>query len=123
MNISNFQTLNELIKSQATGSVCALSKRLNVSERTVKNMVDTLRTLCGCEIIYDFSKTSYVYLEDGSCDFIFKKSRKDYITTEVTNLLRRMLVLVPFGAMILERGTDFAIFLPQLNSGLGLDFI
>lgn len=114
MNISNFQTLNELIKSQTTGSVAMLSNRLNVSERTVKNMVDTLRTLCNCKIKYDFTKASYVYLEEGSCEFIFTKSKKDYITTEVTNLLKRVLVILPFGAIISGATTEVVDFLPQL---------
>lgn len=113
MNVSNFQTLNELIKSQTTGSVSTLAKRLNVSERTVKNMVDTLRTLCNCKIQYDFAKTSYVYMEEGSCDFRFMKSNKDYITNEVTNLLKRVLIVLPLCTINIECVANFFTFLPQ----------
>lgn len=53
--------LDDLINRKGTGSPCALARRLKVSERTVYNLIDGLKTL-GAEIEYCYERESYCYL-------------------------------------------------------------
>ncbi len=52
--------LDQLIRLKATGTPAQLASRLEVSERTVYNLIDTLRQL-GAEIAYCKYRCSYQY--------------------------------------------------------------
>ncbi|WP_256007185.1 MULTISPECIES: helix-turn-helix domain-containing protein [Pedobacter] len=63
--------LNELIRKRNTGSPEQLAKKLSVSERTVFEYVDILRSL-GADVRYSRTRRSYYYCRDGTFDFQFK---------------------------------------------------
>jgi biotin operon repressor len=52
--------LDQLIRRKATGTPAQLASRLEVSERTVYNLIDTLRQL-GAEVSYNKCRGSYQY--------------------------------------------------------------
>lgn len=62
------ERLDQLIRLKATGTPAQLASRLEVSERTVYNLVDVLRQL-GAEISYNKCRCSYQYDNDeiGFC--------------------------------------------------------
>jgi len=64
--------LNTLIRKKSTGSPEQLAKKLQVSERTIFQYVEILRSL-GAEIKYSRVKQSYYYARDGTFDFQFKR--------------------------------------------------
>ena len=69
---NRLEHLSSLIKMKATGSPVALARKLGVSERTVYEYVDILRSL-GADIKYSKTKESYYYEKDGDFDFKFKQ--------------------------------------------------
>lgn len=64
--------LNDLIRKKSTGPPESLAKKLNVSERTIFEYVEILRSL-GADIRYSREKRSYYYSMDGTFDFQFRK--------------------------------------------------
>ena len=58
--IRRLERLNHMIRRKATGTPKQLAERLGVSERTVYNLIDTLRQL-GARIYYDNLRESYCY--------------------------------------------------------------
>lgn len=70
---NRLEYLNSLIRKKATGSPQQLAKKLNVSERTIFEYVDILRSL-GAEINYCRNRKSYYYSVDGTFDFQFKQT-------------------------------------------------
>lgn len=64
--------LNTLIRKKSTGSPEQLADKLHVSERTIFEYIDILRSL-GAEIKYCRIKRSYCYSTDGTFDFQFKR--------------------------------------------------
>jgi len=56
--------LIELIEKQRTGSPKDLANRLNVTERTVYNIMDSLKMTLPEEIIYSDEHKSYIFLEN-----------------------------------------------------------
>ncbi|MEL7119784.1 MAG: HTH domain-containing protein [Bacteroidota bacterium] len=67
--------IDGLIRRKATGRAIELSDRLKVSERTVYNLLNTLRNL-GAEIEYDKKVVSYVYTNNITFDFNISKLNK-----------------------------------------------
>jgi predicted DNA-binding transcriptional regulator YafY len=61
--IDRLQRLHRLIRLKATGTPSQLASRLQVSERTVYNEVETLRAL-GAPIKYCKVRQSYFYAYD-----------------------------------------------------------
>jgi hypothetical protein len=61
--------LHHLIRRKGTGNPKALADRLDVSERTVYNLIDTLRGL-GIDITYCKDKESYCYEEEVVLNFL-----------------------------------------------------
>ncbi|WP_420457938.1 HTH domain-containing protein [Neolewinella sp.] len=59
--LNQFDRLHNLIKRKATGNSEELAKKLNVSERTVYNMIDTLKDF-GADIRFSKEYRSFVYL-------------------------------------------------------------
>ena len=55
--------LIELIESRKTGSPRSLAKKLGVTERTVYNILESLRLFFPKDIVYSAEKKSYVFLE------------------------------------------------------------
>lgn len=55
--------LIELIESRKTGSPRSLAKKLGVTERTVYNILESLRLFFPKDIVYSAEEKSYVFLE------------------------------------------------------------
>jgi biotin operon repressor len=66
--------LNSLIKKKATGAPEQLARKLNVSERTIFEYLEILKSL-GADIKYNRDRQSYYYTMEGTFDFHFKKSQ------------------------------------------------
>lgn len=60
--------LIELIERRRTGSPRDLANRLNVTERTVYNIMDSLKMTLEDEIIYSDEYRSYVFLKKKQVD-------------------------------------------------------
>ena len=58
--IERLKRLDRLIRMKATGTPVQLASRLNISERTVYNEIDTLRLL-GAPIEFCKARNSYCY--------------------------------------------------------------
>lgn len=56
--------LTELIEKRKTGSPKELSKKLNVTERTVYNILESLRLAHPKPIVYSAEEKSYVFLNN-----------------------------------------------------------
>lgn len=56
--------LIELIEKQRTGSPKDLANRLNVTERTVYNIMDSLKMTLPEEIMYSDEHKSYIFLKN-----------------------------------------------------------
>jgi len=69
---NRLEQLDFLIKLKSTGCPASLAKRLCVSERTVYEYVDILKSL-GADIRYSKAKQSYYYEKNGGFDFKFKE--------------------------------------------------
>jgi predicted DNA-binding transcriptional regulator YafY len=61
--ISQLSRLDDFIRRKATGTPIELAEKLNLSERTIFNLLDELRAL-GASIEYDKFRESYFYSED-----------------------------------------------------------
>lgn len=68
--------LNSLIKKRATGNPEQLAQKLNISERTVFEYIEILRSL-GADIKYNRDRMSYYYTNDGTFDFRFKQKDQE----------------------------------------------
>jgi predicted DNA-binding transcriptional regulator YafY len=73
--IERLQRLDRLIRLKATGTPSELAYRLNVSERTVYNQIDTLRAL-GAPVSFCKSKQSYFYLYDVEIHLGFERVKQ-----------------------------------------------
>lgn len=61
--LAKLEYLNQLIAKESTGTPKELSRKLNVNERTVYNLLEILRVY-GAEITYSSNKQSFVFLND-----------------------------------------------------------
>ena len=71
--IGRLQRLDYLIRIKASGTPKQFAQRINVSERTLYRLIDTMRSL-GAPIAYCESRSSYYYTEEGEFTFTFQKS-------------------------------------------------
>lgn len=55
--------LIEMIENRKTGSPRNLAKKLGVTERTVYNIMESLRLLFPKDIVYSAEEKSYVFME------------------------------------------------------------
>ena len=62
--------MDELIKMERTGNPRELAMKIVVSERTVYNYLDFMKTELQAPISYNTNKKSYCY--DGECGLRFK---------------------------------------------------
>jgi predicted DNA-binding transcriptional regulator YafY len=64
------EALDCMIRTKSTGNPKRLSKKLGVSERTIYEYIDILKTL-GAPIAYCKTRESYYYENDGYFSFRF----------------------------------------------------
>ncbi|GAA4335476.1 hypothetical protein GCM10023149_43510 [Mucilaginibacter gynuensis] len=67
--------LSFLIQRKSTGTPEKLAVKLSISERTVYDYVEILRSL-GAEIKYNKVKGTYYYVQAGHFDFKFKRENQ-----------------------------------------------
>lgn len=60
--------LIELIEKRKTGSPESLAKKLGVTERTVYNILESLRLFFPKDIVYSSEERSYVFREKNNTD-------------------------------------------------------
>ena len=97
MDFIKYQLLDNLIRTQQTGPVETLAKKLDVSPRKVKYMISKLKDQCNSPIRFEHYKQSYIYTEEGSCNFTFQKSnRESIIDFFLTNIDNYFKIIVPF---------------------------
>jgi len=68
---SYIEQLDSLIRQESTGTAEELSKKMGVSDRTLRNHIHQLREL-GIEVVYDSYKRTYRYTKKGRISFGFK---------------------------------------------------
>lgn len=66
--LNRLERIDQLIRLKATGSPKKLAKRMNISERTVYYLIDSLRDF-GAEIKYCRDKASYYYCNEVKFKF------------------------------------------------------
>lgn len=74
--LERIERIDQLIRLKATGSPKELASRLEISERSVYNLIDTMKAM-GAVIYYCTKRRSYCY--DGELQFFYgfdKKERK-----------------------------------------------
>jgi predicted DNA-binding transcriptional regulator YafY len=71
--IELLKRLDQLIRLKATGTPTQLASRLNVSERTIFNQIDTLRIL-GAPIKFCKKEKCYYYVYDVKLLFAVKRA-------------------------------------------------
>ena len=98
MNLTLFQRLNELICLQNTGPVDVLAGKLGISSRQVKYIIRKMRQDCAAPIWFDHHKQSYMYTQDGSCDFKFKPAKRELITMAVREAINKCLLWCSLGS-------------------------
>lgn len=115
MNFPIYQRLNELICLKGTGPVDALAEKLDVSPRKVKYMIQMMKESCDSPIHFDFTRQSYVYTQDGCCDFRFRPNKREYITKAVNEVLRKCLSALMIYGCFNPDLIGMVGFLPQVN--------
>lgn len=60
--------LIELIEQRRTGSPRSLARKLGVTERTVYNILESLRLFFPQDIVYSVEEKSYVFMEKNNGD-------------------------------------------------------
>jgi len=68
--IQDLERLDQLIRLKSTGSPDELANKMNISKRTVFNLINRLKEL-GCPIYFNCSINSYCYLNQGKLNFRF----------------------------------------------------
>ncbi len=68
--INRMKHLDSLIKRRATGCPQCLCKKINISERSVFNLIEQMKNL-GAPIAYDSSTKNYYYETPGEFTFKF----------------------------------------------------
>lgn len=62
-SLERLQQLHKRIQNENTGSPIEISKYMNISERSIFNLVDELKVL-GAEICYNRTRKTYYYCND-----------------------------------------------------------
>jgi len=68
--------LDSLIRKESTGPASEFSKRLGISERTLRNHLQQIREL-GADVIYDRYKRTYKYSQKGRLILTFNREDKN----------------------------------------------
>jgi HTH domain len=71
--IHRLERLDQLIRMKSTGPPKNLARRLEISERTLYNLLDILRSM-GAEIYFNSEKQSYYYPSNIEVEIKFKVS-------------------------------------------------
>jgi predicted DNA-binding transcriptional regulator YafY len=71
---NRLEHLNFLIRKKATGPPKVLAKKLSVSERTVFQYIDILKSL-GAEVRFCHLRKTYYYIDNGTFNFQFQKEQ------------------------------------------------
>lgn len=71
--LTKLEYLNQLIAKETTGSAKELARKLNVTERTVYNLLETIKEF-GTEITYSKDRQSYVYVH--KIDLCFNPTKR-----------------------------------------------
>ena len=76
MDIRIIIKIHELIKFELTGSPKDFAEKISVSERTIYNYLEFMKTELHAPIVYNSSKKSYCY--DGECKLRFRSNINIY---------------------------------------------
>ena len=68
--LNRLQTLDHLIKRKSTGTPQQLAKRINVSERTIFELIRSMKER-GAPISYSRKRSSYFYTVNGEFNIGF----------------------------------------------------
>lgn len=68
--LQTIQRIDQLVRLKATGTPTQLAKRIKLSERSIYNIVDTMKIM-GAPIYYNKSRRSYCYEKDVQFKFGF----------------------------------------------------
>lgn len=81
--ITRIERLDGLIRRKSTGTPQELAEKLDISERWLYVFLEELKEELGCPIVYDRTKRSYVYSEQGKMTIGF---RRELETGKMTDL-------------------------------------
>jgi hypothetical protein len=70
--INRLHTVDRLIHIRGTGTPGCLARHLNISERSLYELIRLMKEM-GAPIGYDKLRQSYYYEEEGRFDFSFKR--------------------------------------------------
>jgi predicted DNA-binding transcriptional regulator YafY len=71
--LQRLERLDQLIRLKATGCADCLAQRMNLSRRTIYNLLDILKIL-GAEINYCALRQSYYYVNDVYFNFAINQN-------------------------------------------------
>ena len=74
--LTQLERLDSLIRRRGTGNCASLAKKIGVSERTIYNLLDDLRSI-GAEINYCRERPSYYYVNEVKFRFTLILSEDD----------------------------------------------
>jgi len=86
MERDHYQKLDQLILAGETGPINVLAKKMELTPRQVKYMLEVMKNSFGCPIVYLPSIRSYYYTEPGQCILGFHKSKVDDMLKELETL-------------------------------------
>jgi predicted DNA-binding transcriptional regulator YafY len=70
-HLNRLELLDKLIRTKSTGGPKSLAHKLGVSERTIYEYLDILKSL-GAPIAYSKTRQSYFYTKEGKFNFRFE---------------------------------------------------
>lgn len=73
VDLNRVMTIDALIRQKATGGPDCLAEHLKISRRTLFDTLNFMREQLEAPIIYSKARKTYVYLEQGSLNFKYKK--------------------------------------------------
>lgn len=114
MIIKRYQRLNYYIKNEITGPVKELAEKLEVCEKTVKNMVNRIRMEADCEIGFDRSRNTYYYVSEQNADFKLGPDVKDQFRKAFEEFLKKIFVLSMSFHFFYEFTPELSTFLPSI---------
>jgi predicted transcriptional regulator len=78
MNIEKVKHIDRLIRIKA-GNAKDIGDRLAITERAVYKYIKYMRTELNAPIVFDSTRKSYLYSEEGRLDFMWQPNKKtDY---------------------------------------------
>jgi predicted DNA-binding transcriptional regulator YafY len=70
--VERVQRMDQLIRRKSTGTPKELAAKLELSERSLYELINQMKDL-GAPIIFSKSRNSYVYTSQGKFDFGFRE--------------------------------------------------